>query len=159
MPYLLAAIAAISFAAGFGTAYKVYSGEAEILQAAINHSNGVSAQELKLATAKLRLAEVQADKLNTELESAHESDIKTINHYADKLAAVRVPKPTRSQSCTDPVPATKHTPGDTKVESSRADISEESLGFLKGESYRADQLATDRNMLLTFVQSNCGIQK
>jgi hypothetical protein len=159
MPYVLAAIAAFAFAAGFGTAYKIYSSEADLLRDAIEHSNVVADQQLKLVQSNLQVAEAKADKLNTELENAHESDIETINYYADKLASVRLPKPTRGKSCADSLPTAKNTPSGTKHVAYRTDFSEESLGFLRRESRRADQITSERNLLLSFVQSNCGLSK
>lgn len=155
----MAALSAFSFAAGFGTAYKIYSSEADLLRASIDHSNVVAIQELQLAKSNLQLAEAEAAKLNTELESAHESDIKTINYYADKLANVRLPKPTHNQGCPGSVPAATNTPVGTRVETYRTDFSKESLEFLRGESRRADQIASERNLLLSFVNSNCGLSK
>jgi len=157
MPYLIAALLAFSFAAGFGTAYRFYSTKAELLQLSIDTGNTLAGQELKSLQVALRSSQEKALALNTQLEDAHESDIQTINYYAGQLAAVQLPKPAGHQGCADALPKTKHPPVIAEDATHRTDVPEKLAGFLQAETYRADQAALDKNMLLKFVLANCGV--
>jgi hypothetical protein len=156
MPYIFAIIASVSFASGYGVAYKAYSGQIDALNIGISASNQASKQLLATETAKVKASEENALKLNSELDMAHESDIATINAIHDQLVSARL-HDNHQASRTNPVPVRPSPSGTAKNDETDGGLSTEATGFLLGESYRADKITVDYNLLLAFVSNNCGI--
>jgi hypothetical protein len=104
-------------------------------------------------------ATLSASKLNKDLDSARETAIATINSYHDQLAASRLRDPNNKSGGTDALSSCSDTGIGKANEPDGADLSEELTRLLLSESARADACAVDKNLLLNFVNSNCGIAK
>lgn len=87
--YILAIIAALSFAGGFALSYEIYTGEIHALNAAIEMQN--QQVDMMLDAAKKRVIEAQktAIETNKQLDSAHEQKTAIINDYSNQLDRLR----------------------------------------------------------------------
>jgi uncharacterized membrane protein YdfJ with MMPL/SSD domain len=151
---------ALIFGAGYSTAWKSSQVQIGALKGAIQASNAMSAKVLADSEKKVSAATKQALTLNNELDSARESAISTINSYRDQLAASSLRDPNGYQPCgSNAVPASANTGIGESNATNGTNVSEKLAQLLRSESQRADQCAIDKNLLLRFVKSNCGIQK
>ena len=148
----------------FGGGYKVgYNNEhAKVLsmQLAIERANNESAEILARQTQKIISFESKARELNKELEQTHAKDTKIIDEYRDLNASLRLRDPNgHKASCGSSVPSSAGAGSVAQDAGDSADISEELTRLLRAETYRADQTAIEKNALLRFVKSNCGMIK
>lgn len=155
MTYLLAIVAAISLASGYGVAYKVYSGEIRAMEIAIEASNIASKQLLERTQADVKKAEEKAAGLNQEIDRANEQNIHTINALDARLDAVRLYPPPKSCR-TNSVP--KRTSAANAV--GQTDNAEFSANFdrtVKAKARIADETANYAQMCWRFVSNKCGL--
>lgn len=166
MPYTLLAkfsgiilAATLIFGAGYATSWKSSQVQIGALKGAIQAANAMSAKVLSDKQKQVADATSSALKLNKELDSAREKAIETINSYHDQLATSRLRDPNNKSGCTDPLSSGSNTGSGQANAANGADVSEELARLLRTESERADSCAVDKNLLLDFVNGNCGIAK
>lgn len=146
MPYILLAVLTFGFSSGYGVAYKVMKSANLELENQIAVVNAKVQEQAK----RIKQSELDAIKLNEELSKTHEKNITTINSIKhgrlyDNRATCRVSKGSNSE----------------RIESASTgttELSKELTEYLWGQSAKADRLTVERNSLLTFVKSNCGVK-
>jgi hypothetical protein len=157
MPYIWLAALAISFASGFGVSRSIYILDIEDLKHSINETNA-NAQVLKdINQQKLLVANAKAIELNKTLDKSHESYIQTVNNYSDKLSSSKLYD--NKASCGNKVSKSYSAGKVVETRTDSPELSRELTEFLRKETLRADIAAIDKNILLEFVKSNCGIEK
>jgi len=147
------------FGLGYASAWKNSQVQIGALNGAIQASNAMSAKVLSDKQKQVTEATLAASKLNNELDSARETAIATINSYHDQLAASRLRDPNNKSGGAYAVPSGSDTGSGKANAADGADLSEELTRLLLAESARADACAVDKNLLLNFVNNNCGIVK
>jgi hypothetical protein len=155
MPYIWLASLIFSFASGFGVSRSVYSLEIEELKQAIAQTNA-QAQVIKdINEQKLLIAKAKAIKFSETLDKSHESYIKTVNAYSDKFKSSKLYD--NKASCRNKVSKSYNTGKVIETTTDNSELSRELTEFLRKETLRADIAATDKNILLAFIKSNCGV--
>lgn len=157
MPYILLAAIIFSFGSGFGVARSVYILELEDLKHSISESNAKQKVIKDVNEQKLALATEKAVKLNQNLDKSHEAYIETVNSYAAKLNSSKLYD--HKSSCRNQVSKSYSAGKVIENNSNETELSRELTEFLRKETLRADLAAIDKNILLEFVKSNCGIEK
>jgi hypothetical protein len=155
MPYILLVIALAGFGGGFTVARSMYILNIEELKHSIQESNAKQQVLKNINEQKLALAEEKAVKLNENLDKSHESYIETVNSYATKLSSSKLYD--HKASCGNKVSEGSNSKQLAKTRTNNSELSRELTEFLRAETLRADKAAIDKNSLLEFVKSNCGI--
>jgi hypothetical protein len=143
MFYGIIAIIIASFGGGYYTASSFDKAELFALKNAIERANEQGRSAMQEATRIVNEAQKQAIESNNELDKANESSINTINAYYDRVRQI---KP--SSDC--PVSKTNNPAEPSKDAGNTYN--------LLAELYRADLAAIEKNTLLKFVRTNCGIK-
>lgn len=152
-------VAAI-FGGGYKVGYNVEHAKVLSMQVAIEKANNEAAEILARQTQKILNAEKKARKLNNELVKTHEKDTKTINDFRDANATLKLRDPNKHKtSCSRTVPTGSGSGSVNADAGDDTELSNELARLLRAETYRADQTAVEKNALLKFVKSNCGISK
>jgi hypothetical protein len=159
MPYIMIALVMFGFTSGYWTAHSIDKSEIVSLHASIDRANAKAELSAKTDQAIIDAAIAKANELNTQLDKTHESDINTINAYHAKLSAQRLPAARACSGNKGAVPKADHPTVNTTNEADIAQFSDEFEILLRAESYRADQAAIDKNLLLEYVNNGCGIRK
>jgi hypothetical protein len=144
MPYFFIAIVLASFGSGFYTAHSIDNAEIFALKNAIEKSNEQGRSAMQEATRIVNAAQSEAIATNNELDKANESSINTINAYYDRVQSSNK----ASSHCT--MPKSDNPSINTEHEANTYD--------LLAELHRADIAAIEKNTLLKFVRTNCGIK-
>ncbi len=104
---------------------------------------------------KLKIANTKAIELNKTLDKSHEAYVQTVNSYADKLGSSKLYD--NKASCGNKVSKSYSAGKVIETTTNNSELSRELTEFLRKETLRADIAAIDKNSLLEFVKSNCGI--
>lgn len=156
----VAVLVAGIFGAGYKTAYNIEENKIGKLTLAIEQANSKAAEVLAEQTKLVASAEETARILNTKLETTYEEHTATIDDYKQQLAAKRLRDPNNKARCHNTVSESAGAGSDPKDAVDGADISAELESLLRTESYRADQTAIEKNLLLAFIKdNNCGIKE
>ena len=149
MAYIWVGLLLVGFTTGFGVSY-------QISKAQIQHmSDGIAAQNREAEIQYANLAE-QANKVNTQLEDANATALKTITDQRNAFKSKRMYDTHRkSSSCTSSnTTSTANTPTDD------GELSAEYTEFLKSEAFRADEVSAYAILCKSFVvDNNCGLPK
>lgn len=125
----------------------------------IEQLSAIQAQSDALLDAAIRqnaINEENARQFNQTLEESHAQAINTANSYRDifvgRLHDSRA-------SCKNTMSKSTDTRNNQDNAENGAELSAEFTAFLRSESLRADLAAIDKNMLLDFINNNCGIKE
>jgi glucose-6-phosphate isomerase len=143
MFYGIIAIIIAAFGGGYYTASSFDKAELFALKNAIERANEQGRSAMTEATRMVNEAQKQAIEANNELDKANEASINTINAYYDRVRQIK-PR----SDC--PVSKTNNTTEPSKDAGNTYN--------LLAELHRADLAAIDKNTLLKFVRTNCGIK-
>jgi len=156
----VAILVASIFGAGYKVAYNIEQNKIGELTLAIEQANSKAAEVLATQTKLVADAEESARILNTKLETTYEEHTTTIVNLKQQLAAKRLRDPNNKTRCPNTVSKNTGTPEDPTNAADGTDISTELESLLRAESYRADQIAIEKNLLLSFIkENNCGIKE
>lgn len=158
MPYILPALFAAGLGVGFWSGYSWQAAKVSGMEVDIASQKVLAKHILETATGRVLAAEQQAKESNTELEKAHESGIKTINAYHERLATVGLRDPGR-KSCPVTLPKGPSAGTPTASADDGQKLSAITTGFLRGEARRADTLALYAKGCSEFVKSGCGVKE
>jgi len=143
MLYGIIAIIIAAFGGGYYTASSFDKAELFTLKNAIERANEQGRSAMQEATRIVNEAQKQATEANNELDKANEASINTINAYYDRVRQIK-PR----SDC--PVSKGSNTTEPSKDAGNRYN--------LLAELHRADLAAIEKNTLLKFVRTNCGIK-
>lgn len=87
--YILAIVAALSFAGGFTISYEIYTGEIHYLEASIEAQKQQADMMLGIASKRAVEAQKRAIETNKQLDDSRETFINTTNNYVDQLDRLR----------------------------------------------------------------------
>jgi hypothetical protein len=159
MPYIMIALVLFGFTSGYWTAHSIDKSEIVSLHASIDKANAKAELSAKNDQAIIDAAISKANELNAKLDKKNESENNAINAYHAKLSAQRLPATRACPRNKGTVPKADHPNVNTANEADHAEFSTDFDGLLRAESYRADQAAIDKNLLLEYVNNGCGIRK
>ena len=157
MPYIWLAALTISFASGFGVSRSIYILDIEDLKHSIAEVNAKQQVLKDINEQKLLVANSKAIELNKTLDKSHEAYVQTVNSYSDKLSFSKLYD--NKSSCRNKVSKSYSAGKVIEITTNNSELSRELTEFLRKETLRADLAAIDKNILLEFVNSNCGIGK
>jgi hypothetical protein len=151
MPYLLAIVFVTGFSSGYFISHKI--DKAEIIEMSDSIASMNKEAELKLAmiTEEANRANINALKLNKELEDANVSAINAINSQHDSFASKRMYDNGRKSSRCTTAKVGDSTEVD-RTDENGSELSEEFSTFLKSEAYRADKVATYAILCQNFIK-------
>jgi hypothetical protein len=155
--YLLAAAFVLGMGIGGTAAYKIEHGAVLAQKLAIAEANKKAAAVLAAEKEKVAKATHEAEIANINLDKAHEASIVSINAVRDELNALGRLRDPNSSRCKNTLPSSANPKSDSTDGEDGADISAELERLLRSESARADEAAVGKNVLLDFVNNNCGI--
>jgi hypothetical protein len=158
MLYILAIVAALSFASGYGVSHQIDKAEVQKMSNDIAAANVLADTTLREKTQEVEVAKAKTIKSNSDLDASHEAFIKTAVAYDQQLDSVRLYARSRA-GCVSPT-ATSNPTGVPKDPPGEAELDAEIDRTIKEAASVADVAADYADKAYQFTTiNNCGIAK
>jgi hypothetical protein len=142
MPYIWVGLLLVGFTTGFGVATAISHNKIQRM------SDGIAAQNREAEIQYANLAE-QANKVNTQLEDANATALKTITDQRNAFKSKRMYDTHRkSSNCTN-----SNTSATINTSETDGALSAELTEFLKSEAYRADEISAYAVLCSQFIKA------
>lgn len=158
MPYLLAILFAAGFGSGFFIEHQINKAEIQRMELSITVQNDNAAALLKAKTNEVAAATEAANKINSNLDKAHEAFIATTNNYDRQLDSISLYAERRP--CSPSATTASESAGVSKETASEAGFPEELDRLVKEKARIADEAADYADKAYQFAAvNNCGLTK